>query len=99
MERKWDEEPQQWSGGPSREPLGSARSRRRLIAGSRTVLAGVVVAVGPIPNALQPFRLRQVPPNCQGQGGLEGVARLPAELALDLGGVDRVAAVVAGAVL
>ena len=81
-------------------PCGPARAPRG--AGCR---AGGLLALGPVPGL--GGLLGRAPPGLVGDvpvdGGLQapgevGVRRPPAELALELGGVDGVAAVVAGAV-
>jgi hypothetical protein len=64
--------------------------------------AGVVlvdpVAVGAALHVGHPVLVGQVPLDGLADAGFEGLGRAPAEFALDLAGVDGVAAVVAGAV-
>jgi hypothetical protein len=73
-----------------------------LHGGSAAQRAGVVlvepVAVGAALHVGDPVLVGEVPLDGLADAGLEGLGRAPAEFALDLAGVDGVAAVVAGAV-
>ncbi|KAG1082634.1 hypothetical protein G6F40_015052 [Rhizopus arrhizus] len=56
--------------------------------------ADALQAVAAIQHAVDPLLVAQVPVNGKGDALLEGVGRFPAEVVLQLGGVDRIAAVV-----
>ena len=62
------------------------------------VLLADPVAVGAAGDIGHPGLVVQIPLHGLADAGLEGLGRLPAQFALDLAGVDGVAAVVAGAV-
>src|SRR5687768_5099248 len=55
--------------------------------------------VFPAGHMLQPFPVLKVPVDGEAEALLEGDARLPSQLAVDLGGIDGVTAVVTGTVL
>src|SRR3954468_18071955 len=57
------------------------------------------LAIGAARYLVDPARMVQIPLDGLAHAGLEGFLRRPAELGAQLGAVDRVAAVVAGAVL
>src|SRR5262245_36611948 len=79
--------------GPATLPDGSRRPDLS------AVLAGVELPVGAAAGLFHPRRVVLVPPHRLGQAALPRLRRPPAQLALDLARVDRVAAVVAGPVL
>ena len=99
-------------GGPVARAPEAARARRRAASArgsplryARGGLAGgllplrAVAGLGGLLGRAPPGLVLAVPANrLREAGGEVGVAGLPAELAAELGGVDRVAAVVAGAV-
>src|SRR6188768_1280539 len=82
----------------SSQPTWPLRPKRRIFT-SVGVLLRDPVAVGPALHALHPVAMGQVPLHGLADAGLEGLGRLPAQLALDLARVDGVAPVVARAVL
>src|SRR5215475_13773966 len=68
------------------------------VIGAGAVLAGDPVAIGACGDISHPFLIVQIPSDRLPQAGFEAPARRPAELALDLSGIDGVAAVVARAI-
>src|SRR5688572_33099212 len=71
-------------------PLRSMRCSSGLPDAFKTIAA--------VQYALDPWLVGQVPVNGLGHALLEGHRRCPAELALELGSVDGVAAIVAGSI-
>ena len=66
----------------------------------RSLALGLVFRFGGGLHRLPPLRVLHIPLHCGAQTGFEiGVGRLPTELRAQLGGVDRIAAVMARAVL
>src|SRR4051794_37597572 len=87
---------------PTIAPRSSRRCGCRDSSGDRAAVAVVQadpVLVLPARHRLEPARVVEVPLHRIAHAAFEGVARAPAELAADLGGVHRVTAIVSGTIL